>query len=121
MNNSPTESLLAHQWSGYLAFHRSRANLLLHIIAVPAFLLANVALILVLLLGAWIPAGVTAAVMALALIAQRRGHRLEPTPPEPFTGPVNAMLRILAEQWVTFPRYVLSGQWLRAFRQREAP
>jgi len=35
---------------------------------------------------------------------------------EPFTGPLNAMSRIFLEQWVTFPRFVLSGGWSHAMR-----
>jgi len=111
------EGLLAHQWDGYATFHRSRANLLLHIVAVPAFLLGNVGVVIGLLEGAWVAVLVLAAITALSLLVQRRGHRLEPTPPEPFTGPGNAIVRIVLEQWVTFPRFVLSGGWLRAMRE----
>jgi hypothetical protein len=28
----------------------------------------------------------------------------------------NAISRIFLEQWVTFPRFVLSGAWMRAWR-----
>ena len=110
----PTAGLLARQWQGYARYHQSRANLLLHLVAVPIFLIANVLLVVALLTGAWMEAGAAALAMAGSVMAQGRGHRLEMKPPEPFTGPVNALSRIFAEQWLTFPRFVLSGEWSRA-------
>lgn len=108
--------LLQWQWSGYSRYHASRANLLLHIVVVPLFLLGNVGLLLAILSAAWgwALAGLGGMVVSLAL--QGRGHRIESVPPEPFTSAGNAVMRILLEQWVTFPRYVLSGGWLRALR-----
>lgn len=44
--------LLRWQWDGYPRYHRSRANLLVHIVAVPLFVLGNVGLIVTLLRGA---------------------------------------------------------------------
>jgi hypothetical protein len=41
---------------------------------------------------------------------------LEPVPPEPFTGAGNAVARLLLEQWITFPRFVVSGGWHRALK-----
>ena len=37
--------LLRWQWEGYPRYHRSRFNLLLHIVAVPIFLVGNIALL----------------------------------------------------------------------------
>lgn len=104
------------QWEGYPRYHQSRFNLLLHIVVVPWFLLGNLALLAGLFQGSWplASAGIMAMVMSVAL--QGRGHSTEPNPPEPFTGPANALARIFLEQWVTFPRFVLSGRWLRALR-----
>jgi hypothetical protein len=56
------------------------------------------------------------AAMVVSVALQGRGHRQEPVPPEPFSGPVNAVARLFFEQWVTFPRFVISGAWLRAVR-----
>ena len=108
--------LLRWQWRGYARYHQARANLLLHIFAVPAFLLGNVALVAALIARSWTAAAAALAVTLVALALQGRGHRNEPVPPEPFTGPANAAARILLEQWVTFPRFVLSGAWARALR-----
>ena len=38
--------LLRWQWAGYPRYHQSRANLVIHIVAVPLFLVGTVALIM---------------------------------------------------------------------------
>jgi hypothetical protein len=116
---SATE-LLRWQWEGYPRFHRTRFNLLLHIVVVPLFLAGNVALVAALLMGSWAVAAGGALAMAVSVILQGRGHGREPTPPEPFTGPRNAVARIFLEQWITFPRFVASGRWSHAFREADA-
>jgi len=108
--------LLRWQWSGYPRFHCGRANLLVHGVAVPVFLAGNIVLVLALPRGAVVPAALGLAAMAVSLAVQGRGHATEATPVEPFTGAANAVARILLEQWITFPRFVLTGGWLRALR-----
>ncbi len=109
-------SLARWQWDGYHRFHRSRANLLLHIVAVPLFLCGNVGLVSALARGAWLVALGALASMAVSVALQGRGHRTEDNPPEPFTSPFNAVGRIFLEQWVSFPRFVLTGGFARALR-----
>ena len=109
--------LLRWQWEGYPRYHRSRVNLLLHIVVVPLFLLGNITLVVALLRQSWIVAAVATVAMVVSLAMQGRGHRLEPVPPEPFAGPLNAVSRIFCEQWVTFPQFVLSGAWRTALRE----
>lgn len=108
--------LLVWQWSGYAKYHVARANLLLHIVAVPLFLLGNIVLVAGALRLAPILALAGAGAMGAGVALQGRGHKLEPVAPEPFTGPANAVSRLLLEQWITFPRFVLSGGWLRALK-----
>lgn len=108
--------LLTWQWNGYARYHQSRMNLLIHIVVVPLFLAGNVGLIVALLQLVWPLAVVSLAAMGVSVALQGRGHRKESVPPEPFSGAVNAVSRIFLEQWVTFPRYVASGGWLRALR-----
>jgi len=102
------------QWQGYPRYHRSRANLLLHIIAVPVFLVANIALVVAITRASRVAALVAVVAMVASIAAQGRGHTWEPVAPEPFSSPFNAVARIFCEQWVTFPRFVLSGGWSRA-------
>jgi len=105
--------LLRWQWQGYARYHQNRTNLLLHIWAVPLFMLASV--LVVVAVVTFSPRLLVAAIVGLVLSVaiQGRGHKLEPVPPEPFTGRANLIGRLFFEQWVTFPRFVLSGGWWR--------
>jgi hypothetical protein len=109
-------ALLRRQWQGYPRYHQHRGNLLLHLVTVPLFMLATVALLVSLLLLSWklLVAGVAGIVVTL--VAEGRGHKLEPVPPEPFTGPANFIGRFFFEHWITFPRFVLSGGWWRNWK-----
>lgn len=69
----------------------------------------------------WLAALGAAALTGLSLAVQGRGHGREPVAAEPFTGPLNAIARIVLEQWLTFPRFVLSGAWMRALQMRSTP
>jgi hypothetical protein len=113
--------LLRWQWEGYGRYHQSRANLLLHILVVPLFLVGNVSLVAAFIQGSWSLAIFSIAAMLVSVAMQGRGHSKEAVPPEPFTSPFNAVSRIFLEQWVTFPRFVLSGGWSRALRRASAP
>jgi len=113
--------LFRWQWEGYPRYHQSRFNLLLHIILVPLFVVSSAALVVALVQRSWLAGIVAVVLMVFSIALQGRGHRKEPVPPEPFTSPSNAISRIFLEQWVTFPRFVFSGGWLRALRQRSAP
>jgi hypothetical protein len=109
------DGLLAWQWASYAAAHGNRRNLLIHALTNPLFLLGCLALPASLAFGGWLaPAGVAA--IAVAMLAQGRGHAQETTPPAPFRGPMDVVARIVVEQWVTFPRFVLSGSFLAAWR-----
>lgn len=87
----------------------------------PLFLLGNVALVLGLAQGRWLAAAAGLALTLVSLAAQGLGHRIEPDPPAAFAGPADAVRRILVEQWMSFPRFVLSGRWHRAMRHAPAP
>jgi hypothetical protein len=108
--------LLRWQWDGYARYHQSRTNLLLHIVVVPLFLAGNVALIAGLLPWSWPAALGGAAAMIVSMALQGRGPKGEAHPPVPVSGPANALSRIFLEQWINFPRFVLSGGWFRALR-----
>jgi len=116
-----TSELLRWQWDGYPRYHRSRFNLLLHIVVVPMFLVGNVALLVAFVQWSWLIGIVAVVAMVVSVALQGRGHRHEPVPPEPFTSPLNGVSRIFLEQWVTFPRFVFSGGWFRALREQSAP
>ena len=113
--------LLQRQWNGYPKYHQSRPNLLIHIVFVPTFLAGNVGFVTAVFLRTWNLGIASLAIMVVSLAIQGRGHRQEVNPPEPFTGPVNAISRIFLEQWVTFPRFVISGGWSRSSHQPPLP
>jgi hypothetical protein len=111
---------LSTQWRQYSTAHRDRANLLVHAVTAPVFLAGSCALIASpwTATGAWklAVAGAGLLAMVLAIAAQGRTHRREESAPAPFRGPGDIAARLLAEQWITFPRYVLSGAFARAWR-----
>ncbi|SEP66027.1 hypothetical protein SAMN04244573_00228 [Azotobacter beijerinckii] len=94
--------------------HHNRTNLALHMLALPLFVVACLVLasallslnLLALILGGL---GLSA---ALALLAQ--GHRFE-TGSDP-RHPENSLSHLLVEQFLTFPWFVLSGAWRRAWK-----
>ena len=108
--------LLAWQWSRYPATHRDRRNLLVHALTAPLFLAGVCALVAGLLQARWVLAGVGLLGVALPVVLQGRTHTLETNAPAPFRGPADVAVRLFVEQWVTFPRYVLSGGFARAWR-----
>lgn len=107
--------LLAWQFAIYPSAHLDRRNLVIHILTVPLFVLGNCAVLVAPFTSGWLALG-GVALTAAAFGMQGRGHRFEPGRPAPFTGPLNAVARILGEQWITFPRFVLSGGFSRAWR-----
>jgi phage terminase small subunit len=112
-------NLLAWQWSDYVAKHRDRGNLLIHIVAVPLFQLATLLLIGAALGRSLTVAIVAIAAMAVALVLQGRGHRREAEAPTPFDGAADFVSRFVVEQWITFPRFVLSGAWSANLRRAQ--
>ncbi len=111
-------NLPAWQWRSYPHNHRNPTNLVLHLIAVPLFIVG----FLLLVSGVFglsftnVAIGVVGLIAALGL--QRHGHSLEAQAAEPFSDRKDAVQRLLVEQFVTFPRFVLSGAWWRAWRER---
>jgi len=106
--------LIAWQWALYPAGHTTRLNLLLHILTVPIFEMGTLTL-----LGSLAIAPVYAllglAMMVGAMAVQGQGHAREPQPPVRFRGPLDVIARILAEQWIAFPRFVITGGFARAW------
>lgn len=98
----------------YAHFHKNRANLLIHIVMVPIFVLGVVCAVVAGIQGRWLAAGLSLLLPAVSLAIQGKGHKREPNPPLPFDGPGDFVTRILSEQFYKFPMFVLSGQWFRA-------
>jgi hypothetical protein len=111
--------LVDQQWSDYADRHRDKTHLMLKIVAVPLAWLAVIqafgALLLLLLPG--VP-GFGALAWAFVMIAvsvflQVRGAALEASKPKPFAFTKDTALWFAADDFVNFPRFVLTGEWLR--------
>jgi hypothetical protein len=100
----------------YFDVHHHRTNLLVHALTVPVFLVGTLAIPLAIVAGPWWLALAGAVAMIAAIGAQGATHRLEDRAPDPFRGPVDVIARLFEEQWITFPRYVATGGFARAWR-----
>ena len=96
--------------------HADGVNLLVHVVAVPAFMLGVCAAALELLSGRILLALLWLLLPVGSLAAQAAGHQRERVPPAPFRGAVDFLRRIFLEQFYRFWRFVFSGQWLRNLR-----
>ncbi len=101
----------------YAGYHQNGVNLLIHIVAVPLFVLATLELLYA-LVGMQFWAAVAGVVgMMVSLILQSIGHKRESNPPVPIAGPGDFLKRIVAEQFYGFPKFVLTGRWWVNLRQ----
>ena len=110
------------QWSDYAERHRDKTHLMLKIVAVPLVWLAVIqafgALLLLLLPGV---SGFGALVWALVMVAiggflQVRGATMETVKSRPFAMNKDYALWFAADNFVNFPRFVLTGDWLKALK-----
>lgn len=106
-------NLLSWQRGLYDGGHRSRTNLAIHVVTVPLFQLGTIAVLATPFVGTIGLVGLGG--MLAALAGQGRGHKGEAQAPVPFDGPGDFVTRFFAEQWVTFPRFVLDGGFSRAW------
>jgi len=111
-----SEGLLVWQLSLYPEGHADRRNLWIHALTAPLFCAGTIAVIAAPFVDARL--GFGAILMLAALAAQGRGHRIERQRPKPFRGFSDFVVRFFAEQWVTFPRFVLSGAFRRALQTK---
>ena len=119
--------LVEKQWSNYADRHRHRRNLLIHAVAVPVLwwgafkLLGGLFLVLLGVPGAFGMLAWAALFIGLSLFAQAQGHSGEAIEPEKFAGAGDFTRRLIAEQFINFPRFVMSGGWLRNFKGAAGP
>jgi hypothetical protein len=109
------------QWNDYSERHRNKTNLIIHVVTVPLVWLAAIevagALLLMLIGVGGLKIFVWALIMvAIALFAQNYGNQMEAVKPPPLTNAKDFAINAAAEQFVTFPRFVLTGGWLRNFQ-----
>jgi uncharacterized membrane protein YGL010W len=109
--------LLAWAWSETPPVHKRTANLLIHIFAVPLFVVGHLLFAVGIFSNVWLLiAGLGCAVVSLAL--QSLGHSLEKVKPPRFEGARDFVRRLYAEQFCNFWRFLFSGQWYASLRGR---
>ena len=111
-------NLPAWQWRVYPQNHQHPANLVLHLIAVPLFIIGFLLIVSGVFSLSFLSLAIGVVGILAALGLQRHGHSLEVQAAEPFSDRKDAVQRLLVEQFVTFPRFVLSCAWWRAWLQR---
>ena len=111
-------ALLSWAWKETPPVHKDPTNLLIHLVAVPLFVVGNVLLVAGIVVNVWLLiAAILCIVVSLAL--QKYGHSLEGNSVPPFTGPRDFIRRLYAEQFCNFWRFLLSGQWYASFKAHD--
>jgi hypothetical protein len=116
------QQIVDAQWHGYAERHRKPAHLVLKVLAVALFWVASFEILgalLLLLMGVPLAFRMlfwAAVLIAISLGLQAVGRSLEGGG-TPATGNAADFIKgTLIEQFVTFPRFVVSGAWLRNLR-----
>ena len=113
------QHLLQWQWELYPEGHTRRLTLAIHTITSPLFITGTILFALwpIPIIGGWHFAVAGLAFIASTVILQGWTHKQESAKPVPFLGPLDFVSRFFVEQWVTFPRFVMSGKLAEAWRQ----
>lgn len=109
--------LLEWQWQNYPENHTRRLTLVVHVLSVPLFAIGWLCIATSPLLG-WEMAVVGLSFVVATVASQGWSHKMEPTRPIPFDGPADFLTRFVAEQLVTFPRFLFSGKLASVWRKR---
>ncbi len=111
-----TPDLLNWQWNQYQKGHHSRPNLMIHALT---FVWVGAGVVLAglgVLSGQWAWVGLGLMLYLGAMVAQGIGHQMEKKAPQSFLSPLDYIARFTLENWVTFPRFLLSGGFAKAWR-----
>jgi GNAT superfamily N-acetyltransferase len=107
-------------WRETAPVHRNAANLVIHLFAVPLFVVGHL-LVLAAIFSYWWLAALGLLCIVVSLTLQRIGHSLEAQSVHPFTSGRDFVRRLYAEQFCNFWRFLFSGQWFRNFTARKEP
>ena len=102
--------LLAWAWRETPPVHTNRSNLIIHLIAVPLFVVGHL-LLPAAMIFSWRLAVLGLLCILASLTLQGVGHSLERQQVPPFTGTRDFVRRLYAEQFCNFWRFLFSGQW----------
>ena len=106
-------ALLQWQWNGYSEAHQNKSNLIVHIFAVPLFIAAIFGIAIAIFRFSLLLGAISLTTIILSLALQKKGHSFERNQPPNFTGVWDFLSRLLTEQFITFPRFLLTGGWSR--------
>ena len=116
-NSMSFSELLSWAWRETPPVHKNAANLVIHLFAVPLFVIGHFLLIVGVFINLWIlVAGIFTIVISLLL--QTFGHSREANKVPPFTGLRDFLRRLYAEQFCNFWRFLVSGQWFKSLKAR---
>ena len=113
-NTMSFSELLSWAWRETPPVHKNGTNLLIHIVAVPLFVVGHVLFVAAFLIKPWLLVPAILSVV-VSLAAQKFGHSLERNPVPPFSGGRDFLRRLYAEQFCNFWRFLLSGRWYASF------
>jgi hypothetical protein len=109
------------QWIDFGVYHSSRKNLIIHVFAAPIFIIGIVGFTYGLLNLQLIETVGSVLIMAISLGMQSYGHSNESVRSDSFASPLDAITRILIEQLINSPRFIMSGKWYAALRNSTTP
>lgn len=109
--------LLDWQWAHYAETQRDRVNLVVHAVTVPLFWIGALRFVSALLFAGLFFALGGVLLMGLCVFLQALGNSREAKPPESYANAWDFLQRVAAEQFVSFPRFVLSGGWWRNLQE----
>lgn len=107
---------MATDWSDYERVHADRRNLLIHLVAVPLFQISFPLGLICFLSGRFLFAAASILAAAGGMALQKIGHAKEIHEARPFSGPFNFLQRWITEQYLAFPKFVISGRWKRQYK-----
>lgn len=110
--------LLAWAWSETPPVHKNVTNLIIHVVAVPLFVVGHLLLLAAIFITWWLVfPGLLCIIVSVSL--QGFGHSLERQQVPPFSGPRDFMRRLYAEQFCNFWRFLFSGRWYASLKTRD--
>jgi len=109
--------LLTWAWTETPPVHKNRANLVIHILAVPMFVVGHALLLAALIRTSWLAVAGAVAIVA-SLAAQGFGHSLEQQQVPAFSSRRDFIRRLYAEQFCNFWRFIFSGGWYASLKAK---
>ena len=92
----------------YQRLHQNKANLLIHIVGVPVFIIGNISLLIAIVNLNILSIVLSFLAIITSLGAQDRGHKFEKVAFEPFKNLLDFFKTIYLDQFIVFPIFFFS-------------